>query len=100
MVTHSIGKAMREYLRNYDIEQIRQARVNVSFTIGRKISYKENWDKRINAAIESIIQKEKEEVAKSLKNGTIDKENIAEKAPNKKVFEATDFSNRTVSLYF
>ncbi|CAI2385189.1 unnamed protein product [Moneuplotes crassus] len=46
---------LKSFLRNYDIERIKQERVLHSFTIGRKIRRAENTDRKINQEIENDI---------------------------------------------
>ena len=44
-----------KFLRNYDINRIREQRVFHSFSIGRKIKPNENTDETINTQIENTI---------------------------------------------
>jgi hypothetical protein len=52
---HKPKETIKRYLRNYDITQIKHQRMLHSFTIGRKLIYKENTDNKINNEIENSI---------------------------------------------
>ena len=46
---------MLKYLRQYDLQKIREQRIIQSFTVGRQLKYQENSDKRISKEIENEI---------------------------------------------
>ena len=54
-MANPVEKFLKKFLRNYDIDRIREQRVFHSFSIGRKIIPQENTDETINTQIENTI---------------------------------------------
>ena len=89
--------AVKRFLRNYDISQVRHERVLKCFTIGRRISQSEHTDDKINTEIENNI------------NGVcfrrLKHKKVAENAPisiehpKGSVFGFIDFRGRTHDFY-
>lgn len=94
-----LKEKLAKYLRNYDIDKIREQRVINSFAVGRKISYKENCEKRISNAIELLLAKESKRANSYFKAGLIRQESIPKMTPKKKVFESSNFLLRTDEFY-
>ncbi|CAI2386650.1 unnamed protein product [Moneuplotes crassus] len=90
---------MKKYMRNYDINKIREHRIMNSFTVGRKISAKENSDNRINSAIDLLIARETKKADSYLKAGIVTKKEINNIMPKKKIFESDNFGTRTDKFY-
>ena len=84
-----------KYLRSYDIENIRMQRVLQSFTFGRKLRYSENWDERINKAIESMISTEWCQRIPKLKCGDQFKADTIQNHPDSSVFKSLNYEGRT-----
>ena len=90
---------MQDYLRTYDIEKIREQRVLQSFTFGRKLRYSENWDDRINKAIESMISTEWWQRIPRLRSGDKSKEDSLRNHPDSSIFNSKGFEGRTDDFY-
>ena len=70
-----------------------------SFAVGRKILYKENWDKRISFAIDNLLAKENKKANSYLKAGLITQKEILKMTPMKKVIESFTLNLRTNDFY-
>ncbi|CAI2375307.1 unnamed protein product [Moneuplotes crassus] len=90
---------LKTYMRNYDVSKIKEHRILQSFTLGRKISTRENSDNRISSAIDLLMARESKKADSYLKAGLISKENLPQIMPKKKVFESSNFVSRTDRFY-
>ncbi|CAI2363882.1 unnamed protein product [Moneuplotes crassus] len=91
---------LKHFIRNYDVERVKQDRVMQSFTIGRKIIPKENTDRKINMEIHNSIMGVCMRKPKAdNKNKAKKKSDIPHFASKNQVFGSADLQKRTDEYY-